>query len=147
MVPPWLIAGVLQRQPAEAHQQIGVLDDDLPLGGALEQVVVGADHPRHDHAGRAEAVGVPGKGVSAKEFEEPMHLALRVVESAGAGPAVGAAVDRLVAVGVDDAAQFVGEQLGELVPRHRDELVGTAPVLGPGPSSQPAAPHGGRGDS
>ena len=31
-------AGVLQRQAAEAHQQIGVFDDDVPLGGALEQV-------------------------------------------------------------------------------------------------------------
>ena len=108
--------GVLQRQPAETHQQIGVFDDDVPLGGALEQVVVGADHSRHDDAGRAETVGVPRKGIPAKEFQKAVYLTLGVVEPARAGPPVGAAVDRLVAVGVDDAAKLACEQLGEFVP-------------------------------
>ena len=81
---------------------------------------------------------MPRKGVSAKHFQEAMHLALRVVEPPGAGPAVRAAVDRLVAVGVDDAAQFAGQQFGELVPGHGDELVGAARRAGPGPvASQP----------
>jgi hypothetical protein len=50
--------GVLQCQPAETHHQIGVFDDDLPLGGAFEQIAVCADHTRHDHSCRAEAIGV-----------------------------------------------------------------------------------------
>ena len=87
------------------------------------------------------------KGVATKAVQESVHLALGVVEPAGAGPAVGTAVDRLVAVGVDDAAQFGGQQLGELVPRHRDEVVGTAPGGGPGTVVEPAAADGGRGDA
>ena len=88
--------------------------------------------------GRAEAVGVAQKSISAKKFQESMDLALRVVEPACAGPAVRAAVDRLVAVGVDDAAQLAGQQFGELVPGDGHELGGAARRTWPGPSrSQP----------
>ena len=37
-------------------------------------------------------------GVAAGEVEEAAHLALRVVEAPGAGPAVGAGIDGAVAV-------------------------------------------------
>ena len=67
-----------------------------------------------------------------------MHLALGVMEPACAGPAVRAAVDRLVAVRVDDAAQLARQKSGQFVPRHGDELSAPRRVLGPGPSrSQP----------
>ena len=138
--------GVLEGQTAEAHQQVGVFDDDLPVGGPFEQVIVGSHHPRHDHPGRAQAVGVPRKCISAKEFQEAMHLALGMVEPPGAGPAVRAAVDRLVAVGVDHAAQLAGQQLGELVPGDGHELVGAARRARPGPVAQPTAAHGRGGD-
>jgi hypothetical protein len=82
----------------------------------LEEVVVGADHPWHDHPGGAEAVGVAGKGVSTKEFQEPVYLALGMMKTPRTGPPVGAAIDRLVAMGVDDATQLVGQQFGEFVP-------------------------------
>ena len=134
--------GVLQSGAAEAHQQIGVLGDHRPVRGALEQVVVRAHHPGHDHPGGAEAVGVPRKRVAAKQFEESVHLTLGVVEPTRAGPAVGAAVDRLVAMGVDDTAQLAGEQFGEVVPGHRDELVGAAPVARARPVFEPATSDG-----
>ena len=70
---------------------------------------MGPDDARHDHPGGAEAVGVSGKGISAKEFQEPMQLALGVVEASRTGPAVRAAVDGLVAVGVDDPTQLPGQ--------------------------------------
>ena len=76
-----------------------------------------------------------------------MHLALGVMKPACAGPAVRAAVDRLVAVGVDDAAQFAGQEVGELVPRDGDELVGAAAGARAGPVAQPAATHRGSGDA
>src|SRR4029077_11284001 len=126
---------------------IGVFDDDLPRGRTLEQVVVRAHYPRHDHRGGAEAVGVPGKGVSAKEFEESVHLALRVVEPACARPAVRAAVNRLVSVRVDDAPQLARKEFGELVPGDGDELVGAAPRARAWPVAQPAAPDRRRGDA
>lgn len=67
-----------------------------------------------------------------------MNLALRVMESAGAGPAVRAAEDRVVSVRVDHATQFTREEFGQFVPGDRDEFVGSTSVAGPGPfSSQP----------
>ena len=142
VVPPWLTPVFFSPDAAEAHQQIGVLGDHRPVRGALEQVVVRAHHPGHDHPGGAETVGVPRKRVAAKQFEESVHLTLRVVEPARTGPAVGTAVDGLVAVGVDDAAQFAGEQFGEVVPGHRDELVGAAPVARARPVLEPATSDG-----
>lgn len=138
-------AGVLQRQAAEAHQQVGVLDDDVPLGGPLEQIVVGSDDPRHDHAGRAQAVGSAARErVSAKAIQESVHLALGVVEAARTRPAVRPAVDRLVAVAVDDPAQFTGQQFGEPLPADGDKVVGAAArALGPGPRrASRGAPRG-----
>jgi hypothetical protein len=41
--------------------------------------------------------------VAAEAIEEPVELALRVVEAAGAAPAIRAAVDALTAVPVVDA--------------------------------------------
>jgi hypothetical protein len=49
-------------------------------------------------------------------------------------------------VHVDDAAKLVGEQLGELVPGHRDELVGPAPGGRPGALLEPPAADCGRLD-
>ncbi len=90
---------------------------------------------------------MPRKGISTKQLEESVHLALRMVEPARAGPAVRAAVDRLVAVGVDDAPQLAGKEFGELLPGHGDELVGAAPRARAGPVAQPVAPHRGCGDT
>lgn len=76
-----------------------------------------------------------------------MHLALRVVEPSGAGPAVGAAIDRLVAVAVDGTAQLGSQQLDQLVPADLHELFGAASRAGPRAMLQPSAPYGGVGDA
>jgi hypothetical protein len=138
---------VLHADAAETHHQFGVLGDDVPRRGTLEQVVVSADDPGHDDPGGTEAVGVPRKGIAAKEFQESVHLALRVVETTRAGPPVRTAVDGLVSVGVDDAAQLVGEQFGEFFPRHGDELVGATAVRGARTIVEPAAADRGGLDS
>src|ERR1700741_3360008 len=88
---------------------------------------------------------MPRKSISAKEFKESVHLTLGVVKPARAGPAVRAAVDRLVAVGFDDAPQLAGQQFGELVPRDGDELVGAPARARAWPVTQPAAPDRRRG--
>jgi hypothetical protein len=123
------------------------LDDDLPRGGPLEQVVVGAHHVRHDDGGGTEAVRVPRKRISAKRVEKSVHLALRVVKPAGAGPAVRASVNGLVPVRVDDTAQLARQEFGELVPGHGDELVGAALRARARPVAQPPAPHCRCGDA
>ena len=73
-----------------------------------------------------------------------MQLALRVVEAAGAGPAVGAAVDGCVAVLVDARGAARRRAVERLVPA-RPSTNSSAPrrASGPGPcSSQPAADRG-----
>ena len=52
-----------------------------------------------------------------------MNLALRVVETSGAGPAIGAAEDRGGAMFGSDTRQFAGEQVEHFVPGARDEFL------------------------
>ena len=70
-----------------------------------------------------------------------MNLALRVMESAGAGPAVRAAEDRVVSVRVDHATQFTREEFGQFVPGDRDEFVGSTSVAGTRPVLEPTPTH------
>lgn len=55
----------------------------------------------------------------------------RMMKPAGAGPAVGPAVNCLVAVAVDDAAQLGGEWVDQLVPANFDEFLGAPRRTGP----------------
>ncbi len=89
---------VLHVHAAERDDELGVLEDRLPRGRAPQHLVGAADDVRQDHLGRAERVAVDRRGVAADAVQEAVQLALRVVEPAGARPAVRAAVDRLVAV-------------------------------------------------
>ena len=102
-----------------------------------------AEDVGQDHLGGAVGVVVDRVRVAADAVEEAVHLALRVVEAAGAGPAVGPAVDRLVAVLVEDAAQLAGEQLDRLGPVDLDELVGAPSRVGARPVGR-ASPCGRR---
>ena len=86
------------------------------------------------------------RGVAAEQFEEPVQLALRVVEPAGAGPPVRAAEDRLVAVGV--ARPGAARRRAGRAPRPTDfdERVGArAGRSGPGPCSSQPRRTAGRG--
>ena len=56
-----------------------------------------ADNMRKHPASRAAAVGVLEEGIAADGVEETVDLALRVMKTAGAGPSVGAAENRIVA--------------------------------------------------
>ena len=63
-----------------------------------------------------------------------MNLALRMMETSGAGPAIGAAIDRSRAMFGSDPRQFAGEQVENFIPGARDEclvegaLAGCAPI-------------------
>ena len=127
--------------------EVIITNDYMRATQANPGVIVGPDNSRHDDAGRAETVGVPRKGIPAKKFQKAVYLTLRVVEPTRAGPPVRAAVDRFVAVGIDDAAQLTCEQLGEVVPRHTDEFVGASQGGRAGAVAQPAAPNGRGGDA
>ncbi len=138
---------VLRRDAAERHQQLGVLDDRRPGRRGVQQRLRVPDEVRQQHLGGADAVGVPRVGEAAGQVQETVQLALRVVEAAGAGPAVRAAEDRLVAVGAPHARELPGEQVERVVPGDLDELLAArARTTGPGPSLEPAPPDRRRGD-
>ena len=120
--------GVLHGHAAEADDQLGVLGDDGPGGGVAEHVAHAADDAVEDDLARRVGVGVAGVDVAAERVQEAVELALGVVEAAGAGPAVGAAEDRLGAVVGVDAVEFGGEELGGGLPIDGDERVGAAVV-------------------
>lgn len=86
-----------------------------------------------------------GKGIAAKEIQKAVHLALGVMKTPRARPAVGTAENGRVTVRVDDTTQLVGEQVGQLVPCDGDEFVVTAPGGRTWPVAQPAAAYDRRG--
>ena len=59
-----------------------------------------------------------------------MQLVLRVVKAAGAGPAIRAAEHGARPMPVIDPAQFAGEPLEGIVPRHRHKFVAAAALVG-----------------
>jgi len=71
-----------------------------------------------------------------------MHLALRVMQTARARPAIGATEHGAGAARVTNARQLVAEQVQRLLPADGDEFVAAAPVIGTGPALEPAAADG-----
>ena len=63
-----------------------------------------------------------------------MDLALRVVETAGARPAVGAAINGRIAVLPPHPVDLAGDEIERGVPIHLDERLGTPPVPVVGPA-------------
>ena len=89
---------VLARHAAEGDEQLAMLGQHVPASCAWPSGLPCRRHDvRHQHARGAEAVGIHVAHVAADRVQEAMDLALRVMEAAGARPAVGAAEDRAVA--------------------------------------------------
>jgi len=86
---------VLQRHAAERQHDVGFTGDLLPGDVALGDVLVTGEDLRQQHRRRAGRIGVHRTDIAAEcDVEEAMHLALRVMEAAGARPAIGAAEHR-----------------------------------------------------
>jgi hypothetical protein len=124
---PVLDLAVLDRHPPEGHHQFGVLRDLDEVGLLVHVVVEGEpEHVRGDDMAGCDRVVVDRIGVPADRVEEAVDLALGVVEAAGAGPAVAAPEDRLVAVLVADPVQLGGEQVEGHLPFHLHERLPAA---------------------
>ncbi len=112
---------VLVRRAAEGDEQLAMLGQHFPRRVHGHQVFHAGHDVRHHHARGTQAVGVDVAHVAAERVQEAMHLALRVMEAAGARPAVRATEDRVVAERGPDALQLIGDEIERLVPRHFDE--------------------------
>ena len=130
--------GVLDVHAAERHHQLGVLEDVGPGRGPVSDVVERAQHMGDEDLRGRQRVAVDRRRVAADAVEEPVELALRVVEPASARPAVGPSEDRLVAVFGPHPVEFGGGEIECLVPRDLDVAVGAALVVGAGAVAKPA---------
>src|SRR5262249_33144097 len=132
---------------AEGDHGLAVLDDLLPGHVAPADALERPRDMREQHGGGSCAVAVDGAHVAAeRRVEEPVQLALRVMETPGARPAVRATEDRAGSMCVAYPLELVCQQVEHAVPGHRDELIPAAPVVGTGSALEPAAPDHGKGD-
>jgi hypothetical protein len=89
-----------------------------------------------------DTVGVGAAGVAAKEIEKTVKLALRMMKTAGAGPAIRAAINRRIALLAFNPGEFIGHQRQRLLPAHFDKGFTPAPSRLAAPLSEtlPAPP-------
>ena len=115
---------ILQRHAAEGQHRIGMLGDLIPGHVVARDGLIAAHHMRQDHGRGAGAVAVHRAHIAAERcVQKAMNLALRVVETSGAGPAVGATEDRGSAIFRSDPRQFIRKQIEHFVPGARNELL------------------------
>ncbi len=112
-----------------------------PGGCSHQHIPVIAEDVWKDDLGGAHAVAVHRVGVAAQTIEEAMNLTLRVVKAPGAGPPIGATVDRLRPMPLDDAAQFGGKQVRRSFPAYRNKRFLTSLGAWPCPIIEPPGPH------
>ena len=115
--------GVLQRHPAETDHQIGMLVDGGPACAGVQISPETAEDMRNHRLGRGKTVGVFGSRVAAYAVQEAMQLALGVVETSGAGPAVRAAEDCLVSEFAAHPIQFIGDKCIGAIPTDGDKRI------------------------
>jgi hypothetical protein len=119
-----------------------MLGHDVPRRVHGHQLVHRRHDVRHQHARSTQAVGILVPHIAADRVQEAMDLALRVMEAAGARPAVGAAEDRAVGVLVLDPLELIGDEIERLVPLDLDEgLLAALFGIGAGALLQPALAH------
>ena len=133
---------VLARRAAEGDEQLAVLGQHVPGRVHGHQVLHAGHDVRHQHACRPQAVGIDVTHVAAERVQEAMDLALRVMEAAGARPAVRAAEDRAIGVRLAHPLDLVGHDVERLVPGQFDERLLSALVArGPRTLLEPALAH------
>jgi len=86
---------VLQRHAAKSQYRIAMLGDLVPGHIVARDGLVASEDMRQDHGRGAGAVAVHRTYVAPeRRVQKAMDLALRVMETSGAGPAIGAAEHR-----------------------------------------------------
>ena len=138
---------VLERDAAEADEQLRVALDHRPGGRPVEVPAHVPEDVGHDDGEGAVAVTVLAADESPEAVEEAMKLALRVVEATRARPAVGAAIHRLAAVSVVDAAELPRQKVHGRRPADRHERLGAPAPVGPRTAVEPAGPDHRLGDA
>jgi hypothetical protein len=122
--------GVLGVDPAEHDQRFGVIVDGRPPVLMLVEhgQEIDPEHVGHDGLRASRGIAAERGDIAADAVEEPVCLALGMVEAPRRGPAVGAAEDRLVAVFAANAVDLMRRDVECLVPGKLDKVVAAAPA-------------------
>jgi hypothetical protein len=133
--------GILRWHATECDDQLGMLRDHRPGRVVTHQAAKTTDDVRQQDLRRGVAMRVDRRSIAAAKIEEAVQLALRMVEAPGAGPAVGPAKDRRVAMQAPNPGDLGGDEAVGVIPRHGDE--GFAPAAFPAGWAvpQPTLPH------
>src|SRR5207245_11309067 len=110
----------------EGDEQLAVPGEHIPARMARQQLLKRRHDMRHQHKRGADAVIILVAHEPADRIEEAPYLALGVVETSGARPAIGATEKRLVAEFAFHAGELAGHQIKRLVPRNLDKRLGAA---------------------
>ena len=132
---------ITQRQAAERDEQLTLARQLGKVGMLAVQRAQRTEYMRQDALARRAAVGIGAGGIAAKALKEAMQLALRVMETPGAGPAVGTAENRFIAAARFDRIQFTRQQIERHLPAHLHERLFTAPLAGSRAILQIAGAH------
>ncbi len=119
--------GIAQRQSADGDKQLTLPGQLGKMGMLPVQRAQRPENMRQNTLARGAAIGIGAGGVPAKALEKPVQLALRMVKASSAGPAVGAAVDRLIAAARLDRAQLARQQVQGHLPADFDKGLFTSP--------------------
>lgn len=90
-----------------------------------QTICVAYDMWKNDFGGPV-GIAVNRGGIASDQVEEAMHLALRVVESSGTCPAVGATVDGFIAVMATNPIEFGRDDVERLIPRQLNKGICSA---------------------
>ncbi|MDQ0134675.1 hypothetical protein J2T08_002593 [Neorhizobium galegae] len=118
---------VAKRRAAEHHDQVRMADDLVPWAVAGDQPIGGTDDVRQDDFAGGITIGLDGTNGTTIHVEKAFQLALRMMKSPRARPAVGAGKNRAVAMLVPDAANFSGNQFKCFIPGNLDKCLGSPP--------------------
>gem|GEM_PF-5991995 len=113
--------GIAQRQSADGDKQLTLPRQLGKMGMLTVQRAQRPENMRQNALARGAAIGIGAGGVPAKALEKPVQLALRMVKASSAGPAVGAAVNRLIAAARLDRSQLASQQVQRHLPTDFDK--------------------------
>ena len=138
--PPTVIC-VLQRQPAEHHDQVGIVCDAGPVSARSVDRLHATKHAAGDDGACGITVRIHRVSEPTDQVQEAPDLGLGVVEAARTRPAIGTTIDGFVAALRNDTFQLARDEVERLVPFDLDVAIAAAtfrictrPIFDPAPA-------------
>ena len=119
---------VFQRHASETDKNLRVVPDHLPTCASVQISAKAAQDMRHHSLGSGKTIGEFRTGKATDAVQKPLKLTLGVVKPAGAGPAVRAAIDRLIAKIAAHTRELIRNQTVRFRPAYGHERLAPAQI-------------------